>query len=154
MFPDHVPLCNKLICNHAHSRRLLFNEPRTHQRSVARVVLVDRTGSGGVHVAEQVLDLPQGDSASAVRHLEDKEKAARELFCSCGSKLAESPILPPPPPTLMVRSSHPRDTRTLMGGSVRLVSWVSTVALMAFWWRTYTVWSHVTWKSKTCVHVL
>lgn len=132
MFSDHVPLCNKLICNHAHSCRLLFNELQTHQGSVARVVLVDWTGSGGVHVAEKVLDLPEGDSTSAVRHLEDergKKKAARELFCSSGSKLAE---LSPPPPTLMVRSSHPRDTRTLMGGSVRLVSWVSTVALIAF----------------------
>lgn len=68
-------------------------------------------------------------------------------MCSSGSKLAEWS-----PPTLMVRSSHPRDTRTLMGGSVRLVSWVSTVALIAFCWRTYTVWSHVTWKNKKRVH--
>lgn len=41
----------------------------SHQRSIAGVVCVDRTGSGGVHVAEQTLDLPQRDPSSPVRHL-------------------------------------------------------------------------------------
>lgn len=34
--------------------------------------------------------------------------------------------------TLIVRSSLPRETRTLTGGRVALISCVSTVALMAF----------------------
>lgn len=46
--------------------------------------------------------------------------------------------------TLIVRSSLPSDTRTLMGGSVGLVSWVSTVALIAFWQRTITVDENIT----------
>lgn len=41
----------------------------SHQRSIAGVVLVDRTGSRGVHVAEETLDLPQRDPSPPVRHL-------------------------------------------------------------------------------------
>lgn len=47
-----------------------------------------------------------------------------------------SPPFPRPPGsravTLMDRSSSPKATMTLMGGSTRLDSWLSTVARMAF----------------------
>ena len=46
-----------------------------HQRGVAGVVAVDGTGGGGVHVAEQTLDLPQGNASSSVRHLADQKQS-------------------------------------------------------------------------------
>ena len=49
-----------------------------HQGSIAGVIYVDGTGGGGVHVAEQALDLPQGNSSSSIRHLSDRSRAGRE----------------------------------------------------------------------------
>lgn len=123
------------------SDKVVMKQGESHQRCVARVVWVDWTGSRGVHVAEQTLDLPQRDSASSVRHLKIKEWYVKNhqgplIVLSAGS--LQSSV------TLIVRSSLPSETRTLIGGSVGLVSWVSTVALMAFWQRTITVDENIT----------
>lgn len=123
-----------------------MKQGESHQRCVARVVWVDWTGSRGVHVAEQTLDLPQRDSASSVRHLKIKEWYVKNhqgplIVLSAGS--LQSSV------TLIVRSSLPSETRTLIGGSVGLVSWVSTVALMAFWQRTITVDENITEQTHT-----
>lgn len=47
--------------------------------------------------------------------------------------------------TFMVRSSLPRETLTLIGGRCRLVSWVSTVALIAFCYGETTSLSSNAW---------
>lgn len=63
-------LAHSLPCSLARS----LPHSLTHQGGVAGVVSVDGTGRGGVHVAEETLDLSQGDSAPTVRHLEDEEE--------------------------------------------------------------------------------
>lgn len=47
-------------------------EVQSHQRSIARVVHVDGTGSCRVHVAEEALNFPEGNPSSFVRHLKIK----------------------------------------------------------------------------------
>lgn len=121
-----------------------------------------RGGRCGVHVAEELFNLPQGDTPTAVAHLGEVRHArgSSDLFSTHspaliplvfswvsvtlpGSSQAHlpeggmlSPLLSGPQSqgshTLMDRSSSPKATMTLIGGRTRLDSWLSTVARMAF----------------------
>lgn len=115
-------------------------------------------GSCGVHVTEESLNLPQGNTPTSVTHLGEtgRVRVSRPQFSphpipdvlrsssppvsslspSPGMREVSIPLLSGPQSqgshTLMERSSSPKATMTLIGGRVRLDSWLSTVARMAF----------------------
>ena len=127
-----------------------------------------RLGGGccGVHVAEESLNLPQGNTPTSVTHLGEMgcvRDSLQLIFPTPPNTPDFLMVFPTPricPPcrrkgkpvswqegsphycslvpkvkgshTLMDRSSSPKATMTLMGGRMRLDSWLSTVALMAF----------------------
>lgn len=87
-------------------KSFMFSGTRTgsHQWSVAWVVNIDGAGSGGVHVAEQTLYLPQGNSTSSIWYLETTTtlQVWSALWSSC--------CLP--------KYHHIRTYRTTMGGNL------------------------------------
>ena len=115
-------------------------------------------GGCGVHVAEEPLNLPQGNTSTSVTHLGETGRVrvsrpqfslhpipdllrsssppASSLIPSPGRREVSIPLLSGPQNqgshTLMERSSSPKATMTLIGGRVTLDSWLSTVARMAF----------------------
>lgn len=115
-------------------------------------------GGCGVHVTEESINLPQGNTPTSVTHLGEtghvrvsrpqfsphptpallrsSSPPASSLSPSPGRREVSIPLLSGPQSqgshTLMERSSSPKATMTLTGGRVTLDSWLSTVARMAF----------------------
>lgn len=96
-----------------------------------------------VHVAEESLNLPQGDTSTSVTHLGETGHARGYPDLVSTPHPNTSDLIASQSPgsfctqsqrscTLIDRSSSPKATMTFIGGSTRLDSWLSTVARMAF----------------------
>lgn len=110
----------------------------SHQWRVASIVS-HRARCCRVHITKKTFNLPQGHASSSVWHLEQSGLfQSRSKSCNYLQQGLISLRTIAPSRTVrgklafMVRSSSPRETRSLIGGRYVLFSWVSTVALIAF----------------------